>query len=653
MGQIYNDVNIDEEEKRSKEINDNFHSVTNILEPCENIIHRNNEIDRIKGIMDKMNYRSVLLVGDKGIGKTSIIKGYVNEIKKSYEIKSIYTLDYDELCDRVSTPTEFSEIISSVIDITCSKDNGVILHINGLGHILNHRVYGNGGHSFLNKIINAIKNDDMRIIATVTSDEYNDIQDDFPIALDVFNIIHVNELTKEDTIDIIENLISDYEYAFGLHFPEKITKYVCENADKYIKDRPFPEKAIWLFDELCAKLRDKKEDTKKIVKTLDKLVQYEKELKDAYDNNDYLTCESLNKQIELLHQKIDKFNNTQREYTVDDTDVLEVIGDIVGVKMSGLDKNQTSFLQKMAPNIKESVIGQDETVDKIVKNIIRNKLGLRKSSHSMGNFIFIGSTGVGKTHLAKKIAEQLYGSEENLIRFDMSEYQSEIDVNKLLGSPPGYVGYKESGQLVKRLEKHPESVVLFDEIEKAHPKIYDVLLQLLDEGFITGSDGNKVDATKSLIIFTSNIGVRKAKEFGSSVGYMTPSTNNDKHKEDIIRKALNKRFSPEFLNRLDGICYFNNLDRNTLQLILTKEMNIMNENIENICGKKVELTKNVENWILDKVMEEENGARPIIRHLQQNIEEELSTMIVDDSDILKTNKKTLMAHVENDKIILK
>lgn len=271
----------------------------------------------------------------------------------------------------------------------------------------------------------------------------------------------------------------------------------------------------------------------------------------------------------------------------------------------------------------------------------------------MGNFIFIGSTGVGKTYLAKKIAEELYGSEENVLRFDMSEYQSEIDVNKLLGSPPGYVGYKESGQLVKKLDKHPESVVLFDEIEKAHPKIYDVLLQLLDEGFITGSDGNKVDATKSLIVFTSNIGVKKAKEFSNSIGFNTNKSTKDKHREDIIRKALNKRFSPEFLNRLDGICYFNNLDRDTLALILNKEMEIMNENIQNICGKSIELTQDVKTWLLDKVVEEENGARPIIRHLQQNIEEELSTLLVDDSDILKTNKKTLKTIINDGKIELK
>jgi ATP-dependent Clp protease ATP-binding subunit ClpC len=335
-------------------------------------------------------------------------------------------------------------------------------------------------------------------------------------------------------------------------------------------------------------------------------------------------------------------------------DILEAIGDIVGVKMSRLDKNKVSFLQNMPVEIKKSVIGQDEVIDKICKNITRNKLGLRKSAHSMGNFIFIGSTGVGKTHLAKQIARYLYGSEDNLLRFDMSEYQSEIDVSKLLGSAPGYVGYKESGLLVKRLAKYPESVVLFDEIEKAHPKIYDVLLQLLDEGFITGSDGNKVDATKSLIIFTSNVGVRSAKQFSSPIGYSNDMDSvKNKHREDIIRKALNKRFSPEFLNRLDNICYFNNLDRDTLKSILHKEIKDMNENIKTICGKSVELTEEVETWILDKVETEENGARPIIRHLQQNIEEELSTMIIEDNKILKSNKKTLKAYIKNDKIILK
>lgn len=652
MGRIYEDIELGKDENKAKEIVDSFYSITKQVEPRTDIVHREKEISRIDNIINKNEYRSILLVGDKGSGKKSIIEGYVNYLNSRYRTETIYTIDYDLLCDRVNGPADYQRMIESITTVACSN-NFITLNLNNVGHILNHKIYGNGGHTFLNKLAKCIREDNMKMIATATLDEYDDLKSNFSYFLDHFTVIHITELTKEQTMDILNNDLSIYEDAFALKLPEKTTKLVCDNADKYIKERPFPEKGEWLMDEVCSNLMLKKTDDSKIVKSLDKIMKFKAELRVAMEKNDYLLCEDLNNRIEALQKRVDKFNESRDAITISESDVLESIGDIVGVKMSRLDENQTSSLQKIGYEIKKNVIGQDDAIDKIVKNIIRNKLGLRKNSHSMGNFIFIGSTGVGKTHLAKQIANQLYGSEENLLRFDMSEYQSEIDVNKLLGSPPGYIGYKESGQLVKRLAKHPESVVLFDEIEKAHPKIYDVLLQLLDEGFITGSDGNKVDATKSLIVFTSNIGVRQAKEFGSPIGFSTDSDIKDKYKEEIIRKALKKRFSPEFLNRLDGVCYFNNLDRESLKKILYREIENMNENIQNICGKTVEITKNVEKWILDKVENEENGARPIIRHLQQNIEEELSTMIVEHSDVLKKNKKVLTAHVQEDKIVLK
>lgn len=652
MGKIYDDI-INEEEQTTKEYMNLFSNVTDSYLPRTDILHRDSEINRIAGIMDKREYRSVLLVGDKGCGKISIIEGYMNKLKEDYRNDMVFTVNYDDVCDNVSTPSDFGKIIESIINIACDNSN-VIININNIGHLLHHSVYGNGGYSFMNRMISAIRDGGMRIIATATTDEYNDIDDDFKFLLDFFTVIKVNELSKEETVDILNNELEEYENDFNLKLPEKTAYFICENADKYIKDRPFPEKGEWLLDEVCSSLMIKKSDDKKLRNAHKKANELKLELSKYLEENNYQKCDEINSQIDAINRKINRHNKNKSVIEITESDVLEAIGDIVGVKMSGLDKNQTTFLQKMPVDLKKSVIGQDETIDKIVKNITRNRIGLRKSSHSMGNFIFIGSTGVGKTHLAKQIARYLYGSEENLLRFDMSEYQSEIDVSKLLGSAPGYVGYKESGLLVKRLAKQPESVVLFDEIEKAHPKIYDVLLQLLDEGFVTGSDGNKVDAKKSLIIFTSNVGVRSAKEFSSPLGFsMNSDEVKSKQKEEIIRKALTKRFSPEFLNRLDGICYFNNLDRNTLKRILYKEIDDMNENIFNICGKTVEITKDVEKWILDKVEKEDNGARPIIRHLQQNIEEELATMIVDEHKSLKTNKKTLKAHIKNDKIILK
>ena len=655
MGKIY-DISESGENKDQEIVNDFidiFTSITDLYEPRSDVKFRDSEIKRIDGIMNKSDNRAVLLIGDKGSGKQSIIEGYAHMLSKWNRDEHIFTINYDELCESVSGPGDFVKFVDAIMAVGSSNSN-VIININNFGHLLNHNVYGNGGFSFLNKTVKAISEGGMRVIATDTNDGYNSVKNEFQHILDFFTVIKLTELTVDQTKEIINDKIGEYENIFDLKLPDVVSELVCENANKYIKDHPFPEKGIWFMDEVCSNIRLHKIDSEKLDRLTQKLNGLKLELIQAMESNDYKTCEKLNKDIKRTDRDIDKLKRSVGTLDVQETDILSTIGDIVGVKMSKLDKNQTSYFKNMSIEIKKNVIGQDETVDKIVKNITRNKLGLRKSAHSMGNFIFIGSTGVGKTHLAKQIANYLYGSEDCLLRFDMSEYQSEIDVSKLLGSAPGYVGYKESGQLVKRLAKYPESVVLFDEIEKAHPKIYDVLLQLLDEGFVTGSDGNKVDATKSLIIFTSNIGIRAAREYNTPLGFSNnPDELKDKKREEIIRKALDKRFSPEFLNRLDGICYFNNLDRETLKKILYREIGEMNVNIKNICGKTISLDNEVENWILNKVESEENGARPIIRHLQQNIEEELATMIVDDDEVLKKKGNTLTAHIKDDKIVLK
>lgn len=654
MGQIYKDIAENTEEEDLKTMANNLMSVCDVYEGKEDIKFREKEIERISSIMNKSLYRSVLLVGDKGIGKLSIVEAYIDKLEKEYSSAHVLTLDYNKIVDKATNQSEFEKIIDDSLYIATDNESfNVILNINNFGHYLERDCYGTGGFSFFNGLAEAI-GDGLRIIATTTTNEYKTIEDDFPFILDYFTVIKVPELTKEQSKEILSDTIQYFETDFNISLPESTCDIICNNADKYIKDTPFPEKAIRLIDEVSANIVCKKSDNSKIGELIEKSNKLKLELGDLFENGEYEKCNEINDKITLLEARIEKLNGAREEIVADESDVLESVGNIVGVKMSRVSNDQTAFLKEMPVEIKKKVIGQDETVDKITKNISRNMLGLRKSAHSAGNFIFIGSTGVGKTYLAKQLASYLYGSEENMLRFDMSEYQSEIDVSKLLGSAPGYVGYKESGLLVKRLAKYPESVVLFDEIEKAHPKIYDVLLQLLDEGFVTGSDGNKVDATKALIIFTSNIGVKSAKEMASPLGYSKDfGADKAKRKEELIRKALKRRFSPEFLNRLDSICYFNSLDRNSLKTILYNEMDEMNENIKTICGKTVELTEDVENWLLDKVEKEDNGARPIIRLLQQEIEEELTTMIVNDDELLKTDNKSLKATIENDKIALK
>lgn len=658
MGKIYNgmDTNITESDKPKEleEIFDVLNNIGSFVVERSDVKFRDEEIKRIYNILRKYLYKNVLLVGDYGSGKRSVVEGYCNYLLEKGEDEMVFKLDFPEILKMATNPNEFDKIVGDLFYVVGNDDAvGMTLNIDNIGALLNSNLYGNAGHSFINKMIKYINEYDVKILATATHRELKDIEEFFPTFLDYFTVIKMKDLTVEESSEIILDMKDTFEKEFKLKLPEGFENTICVNADRYIKDKAMPGKAENLLDETCSFISNKYNDDSDIKSLFDEINTKKLDLGEFVNSNDYNAASALSEEIIELEVKLEELKNKRKKIKVTNSDILEALGSILGVTMSKLDKDQTAFLKEMPDVIKASVIGQDETVDRVVKNIRRNRLGLRKANHSAGNFIFIGSTGVGKTHLAKQLAKYLYGSEDEMLRFDMSEYQAEIDVAKLLGSAPGYVGYKESGLLVKGLDKKPESVILFDEIEKAHPRVYDVLLQLLDEGFITGSDGKKRDATKCLIIFTSNIGVRKAKEMSNPLGFTSDiNKKKDQKKEDIIRKALNKRFSPEFLNRLDGICYFNSLDKETLTKILYKELDEMNVNIKSITGKEVKITKKVEEWLLDKVETEDNGARPIIRMLQQDIEEEIANLYVEEDPIVTSNKKVLNVDLVDNKITI-
>ena len=654
MGKIYNgmdDINITESDNPNEILNV-LNNIGTFVVERDDVKFRDEEIKRIYNILKKYLYKNVLLVGDYGSGKRSVVEGYCKYLQEKGDDEMIFKLDFSEILKMATNPSEFDKIVSDIFYVAGNNDAfSMTINIDNIGSLLNNNLYGNAGHSFINKMIKYINEYDIKILATATHREMKDIEEFYPTLLDYFTVIKMRDLTVEESSDIILDLKDTFEKEFKLKLPEGFESTICVNADRYIKDKAMPGKAENLFDEVCSYISNKYNDDNDIKSILDEINAKKLELGETVNSNDYNLSSELSEDIINLELKVEELKNKRKKIKVTNSDLLEALGSILGVRMSKLDKDQTTFLKEMPTVIKESVIGQDESVDRVVKNIRRNRLGLRKINHSAGNFIFIGSTGVGKTYLAKQLAKYLYGSEDEMLRFDMSEYQAEIDVAKLLGSAPGYVGYKESGLLVKGLDKKPESVILFDEIEKAHPRVYDVLLQLLDEGFITGSDGKKRDATKCLIIFTSNIGVRSAKEMSSPLVFTSDvNKKKDQKKEDIIRKALKKRFSPEFLNRLDGICYFNSLDKETLTKILYKELDEMNVNIKSITGKEVKISKSVEDWLIDKVESEDNGARPIIRMLQQDIEEEIANLYVEEDPIVMSNKKILNVDIVEDKI---
>ena len=659
MGSIYKGMNTNIEEvdntKDLEEIIATLNDIGSWVAERSDIKFRDEEIKRIYNILGKYQYKNVLLVGDYGSGKRSVIEGYCQYIMDKGENDIVYKLDFPEILKIATNPSEFDKIVSDLFYVAGNEDSmDMIINVDNIGDLLNSNLYGNAGHSFISKMIKYIEEYSLKIIATATHRELKDIEEHFPTLLDYFTVIKLKEFTLEESSDIIFGMKDIFEREFKLKLSEGFENTICVNADRYIKDKAMPGKAVNLLDEVCSYIFNKNDENNDDVKNIiDEINTKKLDLGEYMNSNELQDVVKISEEIVELEVKLEELKNSRNSIEVTNTDLLEALGSILGVRMSKLDKNQTEFLKEMPTVIKENVIGQDETVDRVVKNIRRNKLGLRKSNHSAGNFIFIGSTGVGKTHLAKQLAKYLYGSEDEMLRFDMSEYQSEIDSAKLLGSAPGYVGYKESGLLVRGLDKKPESVILFDEIEKAHPRVYDVLLQLLDEGFITGSDGKKRDATKCLIIFTSNIGVKSAKEMSSPLGFSTDvEKKKDQKKEDIIRKALNKRFSPEFLNRLDGICYFNALDKDTLTKILYKELDEMNENIKSITGKVVRISKNVEDWLIDKVESEDNGARPIIRMLQQDIEEEIANLYVEEDTRVINDKDIIDVDLIDDEIAI-
>lgn len=647
MGKIYNGADMSAIEsnnlKNIEEIVDFLKKIGSLIDERDDVKFRDDEIKRIYNILRKYIYKNVLLVGDYGSGKRSVVEGYCGYLLKRGEHEMVFSLDFSEILKIASNPSEFDKIVNDIFYAACDDTLNMTININNIGELLNSNLYGNAGHSFINKMIKYIEDDGgVKIIATATHRELKEIEEHFPTLLNYFTVMKLKEFTVEESSNIILDLKDEFEKQFKLKLPDGFERTICENADRYIKDKAMPGKAENLLDEVCSYISNKNNGSDEIKNLFDDINDKKLELFNIIESNNFDAANILSDEIIELEVKLEELKNKKRKIKVSNSDLLEALGSILGVRMSKLDKDQTAFLKEMPAVIKENVIGQDETVDRVVKNIRRNRLGLRKSNHSAGNFIFIGSTGVGKTHLAKQLAKYLYGSEDEMLRFDMSEYQAEIDAAKLLGSAPGYVGYKESGLLVRGLDKKPESVILFDEIEKAHPRVYDVLLQLLDEGFITGSDGKKRDATKCLIIFTSNIGVKSAKEMSSPLGFTTDTNKKkDQKKEDIIRKALNKRFSPEFLNRLDGICYFNSLDKETLTKILYKELEDMNVNIKSITGKEVRISKGVENWLIEKVESEDNGARPIIRMLQQDIEEEIANLYVEENPLVINNKKII------------
>jgi len=478
----------------------------------------------------------------------------------------------------------------------------------------------------------ALARGEIQCIGATTFDEYKKNIEKDGALVRRFQKIILQEPTLPETIDILNNLKESYENFHRVEYTENVIETIVNLSKRYITDKQFPDKAIDILDELGSE----KKINVKVPESIEKLKKQADDVRveklEVVRSQDYEQAAQLRDQerkvLKKLEREKEKWNEEQQinRKPIHVDDVYNMITNITGVPINKLDTKETKNLLSLEKTISRDVIGQDDAVEIIAKSIRRNRVGVRGNNKPIGSFMFLGSTGVGKTHLAKTLAKTLFGDPDKIVRVDMSEFMEKHNVSKLIGSPPGYVGYDEGGQLTEKIKNNPFSVVLFDEIEKAHKDVFNILLQILDEGHLSDSFGRKVNFTNTLVIMTSNVGAKKVSDFGAGVGF-TSDGDREKVKDSIIKKSLKQQFSPEFLNRIDDIIVFNKLDDKSLRKIVNIELRNLNSRlVEN--GYKIVFDKSVTNEILKRNSEEEYGARPIKRIIQNLCEDFISDSIL-------------------------
>lgn len=612
------------------------------------IIGRDKEVSRISQILSRKKKNNVIIVGDAGVGKTALVEKLALLISKgncptNLIDKRIMSLDLTSLVAGTKYRGQFEERIKAILNELQEEPN-VIIFIDEI-HTMVGAGNASGSMDAANILKPALSRGEIQCIGATTFDEFKKNIEKDGALVRRFQKIVLSEPSVQETIDILHNLKPSYEEFHRVSYGENVIETIVGLSKRYITDKQFPDKAIDVMDELGSE--------KKInVKIPEIIEKYKKESElikikklDVVKNQDYELAAQLRDEERKVLKKLDnekkKWNDDQKEnkkpIVIDD--VYNIITNMTGVPITKLDVKESKNLLNLEKTISKNVIGQDDAITKIAKSIRRNRVGVKSSLKPIGSFMFLGSTGVGKTHLAKTLAKTLFGDSEKIVRVDMSEFMEKHNVSKLIGSPPGYVGYDEGGQLTEKIKNNPFSIVLFDEIEKAHKDVFNLLLQILDEGHLTDSFGRKVNFTNTVIIMTSNIGSKKVSDFGGGVGFIDDS-NQEKVKDTIIKKSLKQQFSPEFLNRIDDIVIFNKLDEKSLKKIIQLELNTLSSRL-NENSYKITFDKSVLDEVLKRNFEEGYGARPIKRIIQNLCEDFIS------DEILTGNIR------ENDEILLK
>ncbi|MCM1094139.1 MAG: ATP-dependent Clp protease ATP-binding subunit [Lachnospiraceae bacterium] len=600
------------------------------------VVGREVEIERLAQILSRRKKNNPVLIGEPGVGKSAIVEGLALRIvqRKVSRIlfdKRVISLDMASIVAGTKYRGQFEERIKAILN-ELSRNKNIILFIDELHTIVG---AGNAAGSMdaANLLKPALARGEIQCIGATTIDEYRkNIEKDGALERR-FQKVMVEPTSPEETLTILNNIKDKYEEHHNVNYTPEALEACVKLTDRYVSDRNFPDKAIDALDEAGSRVHVTNIVVPKEIEHMEELIAEANaaKLKAAQSQNFESAASFRDKEhrlkieLEEAKRKWEASLNENPE-TVDEDKVAEVVAMMTGVPVQRIAQAEGMRLREMGPKLKSAIIGQDNAIEKIVKAIQRNRVGLKDPNKPIGTFMFLGPTGVGKTHLAKKLAEYLFDSADTLIRVDMSEYMEKFTVSRLVGAPPGYVGYEEGGQLTERVRTHPYSVVLLDEIEKAHPDVFNLLLQVLDEGRLTDSLGRKVDFKNTIIIMTSNIGSRQLKDFGSGVGFVTKPADKE-YSHGVIQKALNKAFSPEFLNRVDDIIMFESLDKEAIFRIIDIELAGFYKRVDAL-GYKLEITEGAKTYIANKGYDAQYGARPLKRAVQKYLEDPLAEMII-------------------------
>ena len=642
-------------QKKSKTpVLDNFGRDITVLaeqDKLDPVVGREKEIERVSQILSRRKKNNPLLIGEPGVGKSAIAEGLAlriiqKRVSRVLYNKRVVTLDLASLVAGTKYRGQFEERMKAVMN-ELEKNENIILFIDEI-----HTIVGAGGATgsldASNMFKPALARGEIQCIGATTLDEFRQhIEKDGALERR-FQKVLVEETSPEETLEILENIKEQYEIHHNVNYTHESLKACVDLTSRYMSDRFLPDKAIDALDEAGSRVNIKNMSVPKEIIDLEKQLEEVRESKNTvvkkqkYEEaaklrDDEKRVERLLIEAQERWQEDSKLNRV----TVNEDNIADVVSMMTNVPVNKIVKSEKNKLSKLAGLIGKKLIGQKDAIEKVVKAIQRNRAGLKAPDKPIGSFIFLGQTGVGKTQLAKILASEIFESEENLIRIDMSEYMEKFAVSRLVGAPPGYVGYEEGGQLSEKVRRRPYSVILLDEVEKAHPDIFNMLLQVLDDGFLTDSLGRKVDFQNTIIIMTSNIGARQVKDFGSGLGFETASqkAQSSEIEKGVIQKELKKTFSPEFLNRIDDIVIFNALEPKDIRLIVDIELVKLIKRVQKL-SYEISITDSAKDFIAEKGYDSKFGARPLNRAIQKHVEDLIAENVVNNT--LKEQDKIII-----------